>query len=465
MITNKRSAYKNVSNGFLALELVLSITLGTIFLISIFYLSESFKKFEGEIFTKINIYFKNRSNFSSSSKSELYSKSNVYDWITDHKSSSLENWTIDNEWQHTTNSCNPSIFATFSSTTNQVLTKHFSTRLVQNNIPTGISAINNILYISSDSSSSTDRDISVYKINYSETYNFPDSTSKIYTPNSLDLISSINNGSGVLSLAQYKKWIFVGNSSTQKQLIIYDISNQGSLSQIVQLKLPGLTDEQLVGYSLASYGKYLVIGTKKSIGKELFLYNISNISSPALIANIEVSSQVNSIFISKSVSPNLIDIYISTPKSIEIQRFSLGLNNTLTQTGEYDALGGNGNGQVVEKNGPHIYLGRSVGERELYALKTESSSSLSQINYEYATKTTTSISNVLSGKNTLFIVDNFSGGSLKVFNTNNFNKTFNLERVFPLQGFGRPIAISCDGQILYILTNIGEVWVVYSNQN
>ncbi|MCS7201125.1 MAG: hypothetical protein NZ822_03200, partial [Patescibacteria group bacterium] len=115
--------------------------------------------------------------------------------------------------------------------------------------------------------------------------------------------SSLNTGKGVNTLSVRGNYAYLAHNSTTQQLQIVDISNENNPLLVRQITLPNNRSlpQAIFAFKDASTSKdIVVIGTKSSsMGKELFIYDVTNVNNPILISSYETIFGVTDIFVLK----------------------------------------------------------------------------------------------------------------------------------------------------------------------
>lgn len=411
------------------LELIVSLSISSLVILSIF---------QGvEVVKRIFLYELGRIKFVLEDRQNINSLIDVYKKYITNSVSLFSNNTFEvlsfnsEKVSGRADSCNPMIQNNFLH--NTITTNLFKIPTNSRNVPTSLVVRNDTIFITLDSSTSTDPDLLIFQ----------------KRNGTLELASQINNGPGFLSQRLIGNMLFVGNSSVTNQLLIYNISNIGNPVLVSNLKLLPPTDEQTVGFQMAYQKSFLTLGLKKTIGAELRLIDVSRAETPKEIAQFEVGSQINDVLLDDNY------IFIATPKNEEVEKLLFSTQNlTLTKVAGFDAPRGSGNGKSLDKIGNSIYLGRTVGDKELYVLQDNMQSVYASSSLQIGW----SIDDMLVVGDAIFLITPEGGGSLSVIKRANSGVTL-IKKVL-LAASGRPIAITCDGLFLHVLTDQGYIWNV-----
>ncbi len=189
---------------------------------------------------------------------------------------------------------------------------------------TGVSVRGKIVYMSGKSSQSSKDDFFV--INATDGAN-PTMAAHIHT------------GSGLNALDIAGNFAYVAQDSGSGQLQVINISATGTPYAVSSFSLTGNSEE---GTSIAATGTLVLIGTESSSGPELYLVDVSNPSLPVIKSSLEITSDVNRIFISgdraflatASTTEEFIVVNIANP-NVPVVTAGINLPGTNAATGLY----------------------------------------------------------------------------------------------------------------------------------
>ncbi len=215
---------------------------------------------------------------------------------------------------------------------------------------TPITSINifdkNKLIVTTNSATTSDADIFIFKIDNSTT-----------TPY-YELLSKYDTGPGINDSILVNGILYTANTSVNSHIQIFNISGS-TLSMIYDVRI----DELLSSYSIPKKiyidKDNLFIGTEKNnYGGELFVFQLLNRLPSKLIKAIEIGGQVNSLYSDSGY------LYIANASDIEL----LILDNNFDLINSYDAPLSAGNGKSVFYLFPNIFLGRTISSFEFNIL-------------------------------------------------------------------------------------------------
>lgn len=417
------------NSGFLMLELIISLALSSIIILSVFEVGQVVKRIFSYELERVRQVLKDDQDLTAPISFNQNLFSNLVGLLSN---ATFETLSIDtNKISGRADSCNPTLQNNFFQ--KAIVTKVFKIPTEVRNTPTALVARNGNLFVTLDSSTSSDPDLMILRV----------------LNGVVELVSEIHNGPGFLSERLVGDILFVGNSSVTNQLLIYSVSNPDHPTLLSSLKLSPPSDEQTVGFQLTYQKNILILGLKKTVGAELRLIDVSRISNPREIAQYEVGSQINDVILDEN------NIFIATPKNEELEKLLYNPQNlTISKVSGFDAPKGNGNGKSLDKIGNKIFLGRTVGDKELYVLQNtpQSFSASSSMAVGW------SIDDLLVIKDGVFLITPEGGGTLSIINA--ASSALSVVKKVLLTGYGRPVTLTCDGGFMYVLTDQGYIWSI-----
>ena len=288
---------------------------------------------------------------------------------------------------------------------------------LQNIQPTDIDMVGKYAYITSNTSSSSDPDFIILDI------------SDISSP---VIVSYLNTGPGLLSIHVAGNYAYVGNSSVNSQLQIIDIVDKAHPRIVSSYKLPGIyNDATTVGNVVFYKNNIVYLGTQKSDIAELHAIDVSLPNYPHEVSSYEIGSAINDIFAFKD------KVYVASPGSVELKIFSF-ISNKLAPISSFNVPEGLGNGKRLSLFLDNLYLGRTVGKDELYALGVSSSMPSTLFHYLVGS----SIHGVLCYGKLLFVLSSKNSDGFLVFDISN-HSALRINTI-PIYFSGSPINFDCD---------------------
>ncbi len=224
---------------------------------------------------------------------------------------------------------------------------------------TSIIAHNGYAYESADSAVRSNPDVFIFETK---------------DPQNEKIVSSINTGPGISSIAMSGKYLFLANESLSYQLQILDISDRAHPTLISQVKLPLPEASSTPPKSTSIYfsGGKIYFGTAKWDGSEFSVIDVSNPTSPLYLGSYKIGSGVHSIrvygaraYVATSGTEQLIVLDISDTQHIsKVSSFSPSGSTILE-------------GRFVEISSTTLYFARNGGgfnninDYELFAFNLE----------------------------------------------------------------------------------------------
>lgn len=152
------------------------------------------------------------------------------------------------------------------------------------NTSTDLEARNGFVYLSTDSSSISDKDLYIVDAR---------------NPSNLQVMSSLDTGPGISKIEVAGLYIYMANTGSTNQLQVVDISNRYSPTVISKLKLPLPNASSTAPKATAIfYSKGIIyLGTEKWEGNEFVVINVQNPSSPEYIGGFEIGTLINDIYV------------------------------------------------------------------------------------------------------------------------------------------------------------------------
>ncbi len=163
------------------------------------------------------------------------------------------------------------------------------------NMATDIDVLQGKVYITANSTKTSDKDFFVVDV---------------ADPVHPSIVGSLNTGPGLSAVTVVGNYAYVANQSSaisSGQLQIINISNQQSPTLLTTYKLPSVSGTAGVGNSIFYYQSKIYLGTLKATGPEFHIIDVSNPAAPLEIGSWEVNSLVGAIYVSRGVA------YLGTP--------------------------------------------------------------------------------------------------------------------------------------------------------
>lgn len=277
------------------------------------------------------------------------------------------------------------------------------------------------IFLTSNSSSTTDPDFYVISI---EDRRAP------------KIVSSMNTGPGLSSIAVAGYVAYVSNTSINSQAQAIDISNP--LNPILKwsFKVPGSQGTSTsLGRVIATDGKRVFLGTAKNASQEL--YSLDPMTGQ-LLSSFEISGGVNGLYLNGST------LYVASPVDPELMVLDVSERESMRLIGQYDAVGGSGNGKSIERATDSLLLGRTLGGNELISLDIASSSNIRK---NSDAKIGSTVDSMIAAKNVLYTLTAHAQKELQIWKTTDGKLSVEQTIDLPSRGVG----IGCSDGFLYTI--------------
>jgi hypothetical protein len=256
------------------------------------------------------------------------------------------------------------------------------------------------------------------------------------------IISKLDTGPGLSSVVVVGDYAYLGNTSINAQLQMADISDLSHPKIVVNYKLPGTyTDATTIANVIFYHLGKIYLGAAKSQIEELHIINVENPLVPKEVGKWEVGAGINGIYVNNHY------VYLASPLNEELIVLDIADPNHIQKVAGFDAPGGSGNGKSLARGGDIIYLGRTIGKNELFALNFNQVSSVSNLG---SYTVSDSINTMTAIPNILFIGTN---NKFEVLSTED------LKKISPIKFIDLPskvTGLSCSGKILYLSLLSGD---------
>lgn len=253
------------------------------------------------------------------------------------------------------------------------------------------------------------------------------------------ILSKFSTGPGLTAVHVAGNFAYLGNTSTAAQLQIVDITNPSAAYLRKNFKLPGSNSGD-TATSLYYYNHNIYLGTPKSSIAEFHIIDVSNVDNPKEVGTWEFNTSVNAIYVSNGLA------YVATPDDEELKILDVHDPAKIKLVGGYNAPGGSGNGKSFVRTGLRLYLGRTVGNDELYVLH------IGNINPDAlaSANINSTVNGLVSMGNLVFLSTTDSAMEFQVWQLSENESAFT--KLSQLDLPAKATFIDCEGQTIY-LTN------------
>lgn len=427
--------------GFLLFEIMISVTLLTMFTVSSYYLNFSINALKSLSIQNLETLKNSVNSLDNYIKDEsldqniTFSKYGNDSVLVQNTNLSFTYSDTDRAWGGS--SCRPRLHFDISkfSLYEQGVSLGFGNR------STDIEVRNSFAYITADSSVQSHHDFFIV-----------DTTD----PTSLVIVSSLNTGPGLASIAVAGPYAYVANIASVSQLQIIDIHNREHPRLISQLRipLPESSSTSPLANTIFYREKLIYLGTNKWDGKEFHIINVEDPLNPRLVGSFETDTLINHIFVYGDMAylansdQNQMSILDISDKSYPI------LKNTFTSSGWQTQQG-----RSIDIFEDSLGLGRTVGGINRTSNHEAFIFSSSTV---MGSMTSKDIPGGVYGINIksedIFLITHDAGREFQVW-----DKTFQ-NRKYTKSLKSNPVAISCDWSSLYFATGDEKGLSLYSQK-
>jgi type II secretory pathway pseudopilin PulG len=265
----------------------------------------------------------------------------------------------------------------------------------------------------------------------------------VTSPDNPTIISKLNTGPGLSGLALAGNTVFAGNTSINGQLQIIDISDPGQPLLKSTYKLPGNYNDNTTITNIVAYSHNTVyLGTPKSQISEFHIIDVTNITTPNELGFYEANAGINAIAVIGSHA------FVASPASEELKILDISNPVHTVQVGGFDAPGGSGNGKSLATLGTTVFLGRTIGGKELYILQADTLP-ITELSKQ---DLNTSVVSMAAVPSWLFLASTDTAKSLQIWNTSDTGHPL-LAKSLALSS--KVNALACGRDKLYLATSNG----------
>lgn len=261
------------------------------------------------------------------------------------------------------------------------------------------------------------------------------------------IIKRLNTGPGLVSIQVIGNFAYVANTSINGQLEVIDVSNPTNAFLRNTYKLPGSSSGD-VATTLYYYDKKIYLGIPKSSGPEFHIIDVSNLDNIHEVGTWELNTKVNSIYVSNGKS------YVATPDDEELKILDVHDPSSIKQIAGFNASGASGSGKSIARRLNRIFLGRNVGNTELYVLDLNNINSTALASQDI----NSSVNSLLSAGNLVFMATNDSTKEFQVWKLADNESSFNVQSSIDLPT--KATSIDCENGSLYLTTEDASSGVV-----
>jgi hypothetical protein len=178
------------------------------------------------------------------------------------------------------------------------------------------------------------------------------------TQNPPNILFSIDTGPGVFGLNVVGKYAYLANTSINSQLQIVNLNSYS----VINYEIPGSGTGD-TSTSIYYYDKKIYLGLPSSSIPELHIIDVEDLYYIHEVGKWDFNFKVNDIYVSNGFA------YIATPDNTEEMKvLAVQDPDNIVEIPGFDAPGSSGNGKSIGRKNGKIFLGRSLGNIELYVM-------------------------------------------------------------------------------------------------
>ncbi len=303
---------------------------------------------------------------------------------------------------------------------------------------TDLEVRNGVAYIAVDSNISSDPDLLIVDI---------------HEPQTAKILSFLNTGPGLVSIALVGKRIYAASPSIVGQLHIIKFDNLLTpiLENRFKLPLPYATATAPLASSIFYKNNKIYLGTEKWDGDEFNIIDISNPLLPIKTGGLEISSKVNDIFVRNDrayiANASLLQLIVAdtfdSTNPIIINTFSPA--GSLRQEGKTVSSFENSFNFSRTSGGYNVaneYEAFSWSDNPFYA------SSYNIMN-QYVADISSGVYGIISDRGHVYLISRQANKEFQVF-----NQDLNVDEPFVYSLPITPQMMTCDGNRLYVLAHL-----------
>jgi hypothetical protein len=303
------------------------------------------------------------------------------------------------------------------------------TSLGAGNIGTDIEARNSILYLTADSATQSLPDFFIIDAHNSQ------------TPT---ILSAINTGPGISSVAIAGPYAYIANTSSVSQLQIIDMHNRRFPHLVAQLRIPLPEASTTPTRASTIYYKngFVYLGTSKWDGAEFYSIDVSDPHNPTIIGSFETNTLINDIFVHDNYA------YLATSDESQMRVIDISDKANMSLAYAFTASGWQvQQGKVVEYFENILGLGRTVGginrttNHEVFIFSTSTNAQV-----QFSKDIPGGVYGFIMRPPFNFLITHAPSEEFQVWNTDM------SARIYQKPLGVSPVAISCDWSTLYMAT-------------
>lgn len=261
------------------------------------------------------------------------------------------------------------------------------------------------------------------------------------------LLGAANTGPGLAAIVVGGRYGYVANTSVTAQLQVIDFIDRTAPAVVASLRmpLPFATSSSPHGHAIAFASSTIFLGTEKWNGPELFVIDVTNPLAPNIIGNFELGTTVKYIFARNGIA------YVATAGEQELIELDVRNPSNIAQLNSFSPTGWQiEEGNRITMHHDLLWFARAGG-----GFNTSSYKEVFRNPFDTSFPSSTSSSIHIPGgvygvavlDPYVFLATGDQGGVVSVWSDT-------LDRLVTTVSLGsRPVALSCDGQDMYVATS------------
>lgn len=305
-----------------------------------------------------------------------------------------------------------------------------SLSLSSGSVATDVHARGTTVFLSLDSASTTAADLLILDVSH---------------PEEPVLLSSLNTGPGIASIAVAGNYVYAANTSSTNQLQVIDIHNLSLPKVVASIKIPFGTTKG-VGSSIFYDHGFIYLGTTKGDGNELTIIDVTQPSQPLYVSGVEIGSKVNAITVEGNYA------YIGSAFASQLVVFDVRDKSAIVKVNTLNPPGyETQEAESLYSAKDSLFYGRSVGgfnspsNYELFSIQKGTSTEI-----KWQTDIGASVNGIIASSPLIFIGTNNSSKEFQIWDDHLSKLLYAVDMNATIN------ALSCSGNTLYAALNNEE---------
>ncbi len=213
-------------------------------------------------------------------------------------------------------------------------------------VATGLDVLNGIVYMSSNKSPG----VRIADARH------PGSPTLFTYANGFDLGSDGVNAIDAAKNINGKLYAYLAHNAATDQLQVIDVSDPENPAFVTARSLPGVAGAKPEGWSVYYYDSRLYIGTRRTVGREFHVFDVTDPTNPIWLGSRELNHNVNAIIVRDKIA------YLATSGNVtDLIVLDVSDPSTGMPTIKNLDLSGNHDGKSLYLLGMKLYFGKLTG--------------------------------------------------------------------------------------------------------